>query len=362
VTREGVAKITDFGLAKVVDTATGLTQQNTGLGTLAYMPPEQLEDARSVDKRADIYSFGALMYELITGQPPYTADSARALAMAVMSQAPSPPSTLRADCPRELDRVILRCLEKSPENRYEAFEEIEQDLQTLCSALGQAAAGSPAAPPPGRAPTPFPTATPTPAPGSGVLNGRPSSLIEAIAFIDMVASTAKGSKYGDNLVMQLKNELAEIVEMESTRQKRAYIKGTGDGYMITFPDPEKAVRAASNILRRVNERNENAPHFRRIDLRMGIHFGEVQLDSQMDRQGSAVNMASRIENVTPTEFHQTRMGVRLEDLREENRIFVSEVVNEEISAAKVGFRTRLVGYFDLKGFPGRHRIYEVQWK
>jgi class 3 adenylate cyclase/tRNA A-37 threonylcarbamoyl transferase component Bud32 len=361
ITRDGVLKITDFGLAKVVDTATGLTQQSTGLGTLSYMPPEQLEDASSVDKRADIYSFGALLYETITGRPPFTADSVAALAMSVMSQAPAPPSSVRADCPKELDRVILKCLEKSRDHRYSTFEEIEQDLTVIASTMPQAEA-IPGAGRPGITPTPTPpSGTPTPTPAArGV--GEGTSLIEAIMFIDMVASTAKGSKYGDNLVMQLKNELAQIVETESVRHRRVYLKGTGDGYMITFPDPEKAVRAASEIMQKLNERNQALPGYRRIDTRMGIHFGEVRLDSRFDRQGSAVNMAERIENVTPTQFHQTRMGVSLEELREENRIFISEVVNEEIANCRPGFRTRLVGYFDLKGFPGRHRVYEVHWK
>jgi class 3 adenylate cyclase len=76
---------------------------------------------------------------------------------------------------------------------------------------------------------------------------------------------------------------------------------------------------------------------------MGLHFGQVNIDSQGDRQGSSVNFAARIESAQEEQFHQTRLGIQKEDLEAANRILISEVVNDEIKSAGE-FHTRLVGY------------------
>jgi class 3 adenylate cyclase len=340
-----------------------------------YMPPEQLESAKDVDRRADVYAFGAVIFEILTGNPPFTADSMSSLCMKILSEAPEPPSRIRPDCPPELDRIVLKCLEKEKDHRFPGFEEIEKELEAIIPSSAQSIV-----PPPrqsqrtGRspsAPSRMARSGVRSAPGSvssasSSAQGRGSdsggvTLIEGILFLDMVASTARGTKYGDSLILQIKEELRQIVETESNRFSATFTKGMGDGYMITFPDAESAARAGCNIMRRLSARNQASPRFRRIDLRMGIHFGEVHLDSAGDRQGSSVNMASRLQSVGAVDFHQTQAGIDLDQLSEENRIFISEAVNEELAEHK-HYNTRLVGFFDLKGFTGRHRVFEVLWK
>lgn len=368
LTREGTIKITDFGLAKVADASTHLTRQATGLGTLAYMPPEQLEDARNVDKRADIYAYGAVLYELLTGTPPVTGESVANLTLSILTKMAAAPSHKNPAVPPVLDSIVMRCLEKDRQNRYGSFEEIAYELsQVVITPAMQVVEGQVLTP---QSWTPPASSGVTSKPSSGPRrsaglstggSGSVSTSIESVLFIDMVASTALGSKYGDDLALQLKERLANMVSVESRREKVLFQKGTGDGFMLTFPESLNAARAAMGIMRRIQQHNNDAPKTHVLNLRMGIHFGQVNIDSQGDRQGTSVNFAARIEDAKADQFHQTRLGIQKDELQEVNRILISEVVNDELKSLG-GFRTRLVGYFDFQGIPGRHRIYELQWK
>lgn len=373
VTRDGALKITDFGLAKVADAATHLTRQATGLGTLAYMPPEQLEDARSVDQRADIYAFGAVIYELLTGEPPATGESVANLTLSILKGRIEPPSCKNPSIPPALDAIVLRCLEKDRSRRYGECSLIVQELSQIPitpemrQAGGKAAATRSWTPPPGSAPIAVHASRTAPAGQAstpihrGGSSGMVTTSIEAVLFLDMVGSTALGSKFGDDLVLQMKERLGNIVNLESNRQNMLFSKGTGDGFMITFPEAANGARAAIAIMQRVQEHNAGIPESRALKLRMGLHFGQVNIDSHGDRQGTSVNFAARIESAQEEQFHQTRLGIQKEDLESANRILISEVVNDEIKNNKE-FRTRLVGYFDFKGITGRHRVHELIWK
>jgi serine/threonine protein kinase len=122
-------KITDFGIAR---TGHGpkLTEHGGVVGTIDYVSPEYLEKGQ-VDARSDIYALGVLAYEMITGESPFKGDSVIAtMTMRLRSDA-KPPSSLRTDCPAELDRIILRALERNPDLRYQSAIEIFYDLQGL---------------------------------------------------------------------------------------------------------------------------------------------------------------------------------------------------------------------------------------
>ncbi len=232
-------------------------------------------------------------------------------------------------------------------------------------ARGEPRAGSEAAhnQPPQHRPLPDsrrpPAAAPTPAPVRPVVSapGHAASAVEAVMFIDMVGSTAMGSRYGDTFVFRLKERLGQTVRAECRKQGVLFAKGTGDGFMLTFPEAENAVSAAMNILREVRRENAGVPEPRAVHLRMGIHMGEVNIDPQGDRIGTTANFAARIEGAKLEHLKAAEDPANVQ-LPEKDRILVSEVVHDELRDHP-GFPMRPVGYFEFKGISGLHRIYEV---
>jgi len=126
VTPKGHAKVVDLGLAKVLhqtgDAAETLSETDSAAGTLPYMSPEQLR-GEAVDARTDIFALGGLLYEMITGQRAFRGALASQRIDAILHQSPLPPRALNAHASAELERIILKCLEKDPANRYQSAKE-----------------------------------------------------------------------------------------------------------------------------------------------------------------------------------------------------------------------------------------------
>jgi serine/threonine protein kinase len=129
VTPDGVAKIVDFGLAKLSG-ASKLTKTGSTLGTVAYMCPEQLQGSE-VDARADIFSLGVVLYEMLTGATPFRGDHEAALMYSIVNQDPEPLQNLVQAVPVELIHIVNRALEKSPADRYKTMEDLLLDLRRL---------------------------------------------------------------------------------------------------------------------------------------------------------------------------------------------------------------------------------------
>jgi TolB-like protein/Flp pilus assembly protein TadD/predicted Ser/Thr protein kinase len=131
VTPKGQAKIMDFGLAKVTG-ATRLTRTGSTLGTAAYMSPEQAQ-GEEVDERSDIFSFGVVMYELLTGKLPFRGEHEAALLYSIVHESPIPISSLRRDLPVPVASVISRALEKDRRVRYQSANELIADVRRLAA-------------------------------------------------------------------------------------------------------------------------------------------------------------------------------------------------------------------------------------
>jgi predicted Ser/Thr protein kinase len=127
LTPSGDVKVMDFGIARAT-ASESLTQTATVLGTATYFSPEQAQ-GEGVDARSDIYSLGVVLFEMLTGQPPFAGETAVSIAYKHVREDPVPPSRLNEDVPADLDAVVLKCLAKNPANRYQTADELLADLE-----------------------------------------------------------------------------------------------------------------------------------------------------------------------------------------------------------------------------------------
>jgi len=140
VTRNGDVKVMDFGIARAMsDAQATMTQTAQVIGTAQYLSPEQARGER-VDSRSDLYSTGCLLYELLTGRPPFTGDSPVAIAYQHVREDPIPPSRVDPDVPAWADAIVLKAMAKSPADRYQTAADMRADLRRAASGLPVAAA------------------------------------------------------------------------------------------------------------------------------------------------------------------------------------------------------------------------------
>ncbi|WP_299558313.1 Stk1 family PASTA domain-containing Ser/Thr kinase [uncultured Mycolicibacterium sp.] len=128
ISKTGAVKVMDFGIARAIaDSGNSVTQTAAVIGTAQYLSPEQAS-GNTVDARSDVYSLGCVLYEILTGEPPFVGDSPVAVAYQHVREDPVPPSQRNPNVPPELDAVVLKALAKNPDNRYQTAAEMRADL------------------------------------------------------------------------------------------------------------------------------------------------------------------------------------------------------------------------------------------
>jgi eukaryotic-like serine/threonine-protein kinase len=127
ISNAGAVKVMDFGIARALADASSVTQTAAVIGTAQYLSPEQARGEK-VDARSDVYSLGCVLYEILTGEPPFVGDSPVAVAYQHVREDPVPPSQRHEGISPELDAVVLKALAKNPENRYQSAAEMRSDL------------------------------------------------------------------------------------------------------------------------------------------------------------------------------------------------------------------------------------------
>ena len=226
------ALVADFGVAKAVSDASdasGITTVGVALGTPSYMAPEQAAADPNTDHRADIYAFGVLAYEMLTGEPPFTGKTAQQVLAAHMTEAPAPVTRRRQSVPEPLAELVMRCLEKKPADRWQTADQIVTRLETSATPSG------------GMAPTQAVSGGPVAGPRSPVrwLTGVGVVLVVAIAIWAVAFRDKGGPALDDNLVAVLPFRIA------GTNSEIAYLReGVVDIMATLLTGEEGTARAA----------------------------------------------------------------------------------------------------------------------
>ena len=201
ITKEGLVKILDFGLAKKID-HTQLTRRDVKFGTTEYMSPEQIK-GEIVDHRTDIWAFGVLLYEMLTGHKPFQADYEQAIVYLILNQEPEDVKTYRTDVPDKLLDILEKSISKEKEDRYEDMESLLEDLRMTL--------------------LPYETSSSQfeiPAP-------RPSNSIAVMPFVNISADPEQ-EYFCDGLTEELINALSRISDLRVVARTSAFaFKGGG---------------------------------------------------------------------------------------------------------------------------------------
>jgi serine/threonine protein kinase len=285
LTRDGVVKLMDFGIAKMaMDPA--LTTGTTTMGSVYYMSPEQISNSGEVDARSDLYSLGVTLYEAVTGSRPFQGESEYSICSAHMNNAPPPPREKNPAVPPELNDAILKALAKTPADRFQTAAEFRSALdrvplpeQTTASNKLATAVLAP----------PRPTAVTGP-----TQTNSPAKLEMAyVLFMDIVAYSTLPMDQQTERIQELAQVVRDTEEFRTAQDHQQLISlPTGDGMaLVFFENPTAPVECATEISRALRSHPE-------IKLRMGVHTGPVyripDINTNRNVAGGGINMAQRV--------------------------------------------------------------------
>src|SRR5436305_6981858 len=323
IRKDGYVKVLDFGLAKLTEQRvnTGpnaLTLADTGpgivIGTVTYMSPEQARGLK-VDQRTDIFSFGVVLYEMLSGRAPFGGPTPSDVIVSLLDREPQPLAHLQSHTSPELQRIVSQALMKNREERYQSVLDLSADLREQKRAIEFGAAGlqrttapAEAAPSPAEMtqvradaqtvrvmPGGRETEEDTHAVETIRLDSNQPSTPEIahVLFMDLVGFSTHRIHQQSYLQQKLNEIVSNTDEFRRAQgQDKLICKSTGDGMaLVFFVDPEAPVRCALQVSRALLANPD-------IQLRMGIHSGPVlrtvDANRQKDVAGSGINIAQRV--------------------------------------------------------------------
>jgi serine/threonine protein kinase len=262
---DGRVKILDFGLAKLKEVS-DLTSSSVAVGTAHYMSPELIQ-RNNVDHRSDIFSFGVVLYEMVTGQLPFKGDYEAALFYAILNEEPEPMSRFKTGVSDGLQSIVTKALDKYPETRYQNIEDIVADLKR--------------------------EKTSTSIPLHSIVTSGTDRKLVAIMFAD-IAGYSRMMGEDESETLSLLKYYAINVPPIIQEHNGVVLKKVGDSLFCEFSSALKAVEAAVHMQEYLNEYNQTRPERFKLLVRIGIHVGDVVRQDD-DLFGDGVNIAARIQ-------------------------------------------------------------------
>lgn len=259
---EYTPRLTDFGLAELIDEQRKESQSLAAMGTILYMSPEQAEGIKSlIGRRSDVYSLGVILYEMLTGKMPHSADGQASTLVEILKSNPIPPSRLNRRIPRDLEAICLKCLEKKQFDRYETADELAADLRRFL-------AGAPT-------------------------EARPLSLAQRLGRWTLRRPALAG--------LLATVSVAALVILVGTLQ---YLRDT----RLLNQQLENALTLSRESSRRARDSEERARDF--------LYASEIRLASEAWRAGDDTDAAARIKLLESLEFEQPTRGFELSLLKQ----------------------------------------------
>jgi eukaryotic-like serine/threonine-protein kinase len=286
----GVAKITDFGLAKQLDSAAGNTKSGAILGTPSYVAPEQAAGKmREVGPPADIYALGAMLYEMLTGRPPFVGSSPLDTILQVLSEEPVPPSKLVRGVPRDLETICLKCLNKSPGQRYPTADALADDVQRFLN-------GEPIqARPVGKIERTWRWCRRNPV---------PAALLVVVSLLLVVVTL--GSAFGLYHLSRLSEDLVRSTAMESAAQESEMLEELNNFYSAKVVDRVKAYGV--NVTHDYANKNGAIPLPASLTIDLGNHISEKSERGMSVRLYSDYPFKSRKDGMPKDAFEWEALG------------------------------------------------------
>ena len=200
---------------------------------------------------------------------------------------------------------------------------------------------------------------PTPLPSRPTASSRsPVYSSEAVVVVDLVNSTSIVTRFGNTFLLMLKHRLEHQVNDVCLRNTAGFTKGTGDGFLVFFPTLASAVAAVREIFEALPTMNTDLPEGGEIALRGALNFGEVIVDRDGDRTGSAVHKTFRLQSLPAASLIESEGGIKQADFPQKNYILVSEEAMPGVTQI-AGLHSRFLGLCELRGFPGLHRVFQI---